>query len=679
MSVLDKISNLFGSKHSNSTLIEQDTFTPDFLRGEAEYRYQTIKREMYAYNEKVRPAILADTLLDVNVSEHLTGMAVCETSINCIEYDREPSFIDDYRQICDFDVLPFLLYRNDNGVVCPVKGENLTLTLFRDNGLPVVMFFKVMYFCSDIVYIRVFSMLSGTNYADDKRVAKGNNLPILRSTMLSCRISEWDISERMNFYTKTEHETAFLFQNGKGLTNKFQMAVFEGCQCRKSLEDYYMYGNKLLQQGRYYDAYRQYARMLKSLDKPAENFTNGSGYGEINLSMAKCLMGLNDLTRAFHYIEVARSFNTKLYKDRLTVMAELADYRVLPELSQAGGRLDEENIQKTGKTYYDGKTWLKDNVDYDLPYISLGFVLWHLLRVHKYNVFSLTIYRIKDEHFDSEFIQDREQLWNMKLEDVLQDYNTLVISYSRHCKECGLKNDKSELCSDGTIIMHVSQIKATDLARVDIMIPCFARDSDKMNPQGDFMPEGTSFIIGMHPNEYDFTMKDTDVMTLANNLCSSFRVVEAMHGFLHVFNSIMSYYYDAREDEQLFLREAAGKIGFCYDEQNMYDVAEYYLSIGVGSHNIDDLTEYVNCIVNMKDVRSMSIIDRLLLQHIEMDEKSSRFFRAFLKRRKAYVLIDWGALSQAREFLKVIQNDPMCKEYATKELLWLEQEEKDKM
>ena len=46
---------------------------------------------------------------------------------------------------------------------------------------------------------------------------------------------------------------------------------------------------------------------------------------------------------------------------------------------------------------------------------------------------------------------------------------------------------------------------------------------------------------------------------------------------------------------------------------------------------------------------------------------------AFLKRRKAYILIDKGELLEAERLLREMIEDPLCKEFAEDELKYIEQ------
>lgn len=408
MGILNRMKHKLGSRKSDSDTDINDIFMPDFLRGEAEFRYQTLKKERYEYGEKVRPGILADLLLDEDVSEHLTGMAVCSTAMFQLPVHAKTWYVDNYREISDFDVLSLLTHENEKGETLPVGGENLTLTLLRDNGLPIVMFFRNMQVTQDLLYIRTFLMVSGTNDADDKRAARqSENLPVLRSTMISCRISEADITEKLNFYESKEREASILLHYGKTVTDKLQKTILEGAYCQKTASDYLGYGDWLLWQERYYDAYRQYLRALKSLDNPADNFKYGNLYGPWNLNMAKSLIGIKDYVLAYHYMEVARFFNQNLDVERLRMLAKLGDFRTPIGLVPRFDKIDKDNSCVDIPNIYTTSTEkLKRQVDEDLPYLTIGFVLNNLLRVHKYNVSSLTVCKLVGGRYEFDFTDE---------------------------------------------------------------------------------------------------------------------------------------------------------------------------------------------------------------------------------------------------------------------------------
>lgn len=63
----------------------------------------------------------------------------------------------------------------------------------------------------------------------------------------------------------------------------------------------------------------------------------------------------------------------------------------------------------------------------------------------------------------------------------------------------------------------------------------------------------------------------------------------------------------------------------------------------------------------------MSIVDKQLIMQIDAPDQIKSAWRAFLKRRKAYILIDWGQVAEAKEFLSTLLDDPLCKDYAKRE------------
>lgn len=104
------------------------------------------------------------------------------------------------------------------------------------------------------------------------------------------------------------------------------------------------------------------------------------------------------------------------------------------------------------------------------------------------------------------------------------------------------------------------------------------------------------------------------------------------------------------------------------------EAAEYYLINGYYSNILNNMMEYVNCLVNLKDVRAMSFIDNCFLEvsHAKGNEGALGVWSSFLKRRKAYILVDWGMLTEAKKFLKEIVKDPMCEDFARQELSYLD-------
>lgn len=122
-------------------------------------------------------------------------------------------------------------------------------------------------------------------------------------------------------------------------------------------------------------------------------------------------------------------------------------------------------------------------------------------------------------------------------------------------------------------------------------------------------------------------------------------------------------------------------IGFCYAELKLYDRAYFYLDIVYPQNSVRYTTEYVNVLVNTKDFRALSIIERLLksieqeLSNAEGEEKDNetlQTFMRFLLRRKGYVLIDQHKLDEAEAVFQSLLDFPDCEKQAIDELMYIE-------
>ena len=127
--------------------------------------------------------------------------------------------------------------------------------------------------------------------------------------------------------------------------------------------------------------------------------------------------------------------------------------------------------------------------------------------------------------------------------------------------------------------------------------------------------------------------------------------------------------------------EVCYMLGFCYNELRQYDRAYYYLSSIIGLNHALYAQEYVNCMINLGDHRSLMAIDSILddlrnsLSDDEEDvlEQSLRPFLQFLYRRKSYVLIELRRLDEAEEILRQMIDDPDCSDFALDELAYIQQ------
>jgi hypothetical protein len=652
-------------------------FLMSFLRGEAEYRHQPRRMERFAFGEKIRLGDVVDFLLGCDRSKSLTGLSICCTNI--IGSVDETRFVKGNDEICNYDLLSSVTYFNDEGELLPLTGENVTLSLTRNDGLPIVLFVRNHQMTPDVLYLRVYSMVGRTNANDDKHTWQSRNLAALDSTLLCCRASSNNLEDWWRFYQDMENRTIDNIRHGKPLKG-LQYAVCEGMFGRVTTSDYIDCGNALRRQSKYYDAQRQYERAIYALDNPSENFKHGDSYGAINFRMVPCLVSTHDKPRAFHFMDIAYFFNSTILFDYIVVSADLADYRTMPLLEQHRDELEECEAKIIECTYQASLTKLRKVLTEDASFLTLGFILHHLLRVNSYNIVSMCVCCNGNDGYTYDVVYDRDKLWRYKFQNLLHDGNTVVLRYSRACYQCGdMDDDKSDHCHDNSIIIQVNAIEDSDLFRIDVAVPGFQNDPNIISDSYGKFSDYKSFVISSKPHEYDFSKSAEEIMTEVGSLYNKemTHAVESMLGLYHVYLSLLVDFDTLSEDRKFMCLDAAAKIGSCYMELNLPEVANYFLDVGYESCNLNNMMEYINCLVETKDARAMSIVDKQLIMQIDAPDQIKSAWRAFLKRRKAYILIDWGQVAEAKEFLSTLLDDPLCKDYAKRELSWLSMKEKN--
>ncbi len=124
-------------------------------------------------------------------------------------------------------------------------------------------------------------------------------------------------------------------------------------------------------------------------------------------------------------------------------------------------------------------------------------------------------------------------------------------------------------------------------------------------------------------------------------------------------------------------------IGFCYNQLGRYMMAQSYLSMLTHLHRISFTMEYVNSLVNAHDQRALQTIDELIVsisESYEFDDEIPQEhvarFMAFLKRRKAYVLVDKGFFKRAKRMLNEMLHEAENADFAINELAYIQKKEK---
>lgn len=159
------------------------------------------------------------------------------------------------------------------------------------------------------------------------------------------------------------------------------------------------------------------------------------------------------------------------------------------------------------------------------------------------------------------------------------------------------------------------------------------------------------------------------------------RYYDALQHLENAYRSLSPNFEKLKKTAREHFFEICYFIGFCYAELKLYDRAYFYLDIVYPQNSVRYTTEYVNVLVNTKDFRALSIIERLLksieqelsnAEGEETDNDGLQTFMRFLLRRKGYVLIDHRRLDEAEAVFQSLLDFPDCEKQAIDELMYIE-------
>ena len=353
--------------------------------------------------------------------------------------------------------------------------------------------------------------------------------------------------------------------------------------------------------------------------------------------------------------------------------------------------------------------------------VTLGILLNRIFDIRQTEVSDLYIITDNIESKHGKLIANRKDIWNFDLCDavLVKEAGTikykysenviLSISYRKH------DSDQSLGRSNNQIIIHLRGCgggKDTWFIRASIMIPAFTLEDDKTYIRTQNQPQ--AFTVLLAYDNTDSAQRIAEYHTAYNNAIKKIKAGEPLgeseSWIQHLLIPDIGYnlywgekvlqekrywdaivyfenvYYTLKElwlksklpdDAQAAFYDSCYLIGWCYAELKLFERALFYLEICLLRGNIADKVEYINCLVNSKDVRTMWFILSELQQLSQLKENEFTdeiiFYYHFLHRRRGYVLIDMGKLDEAEaEFTKMLENE-VNKEFAQRELEYIKQ------
>lgn len=170
----------------------------------------------------------------------------------------------------------------------------------------------------------------------------------------------------------------------------------------------------------------------------------------------------------------------------------------------------------------------------------------------------------------------------------------------------------------------------------------------------------------------------------ANKYLDSKRSLDALSYLRHAYEMMeQSRHMDKGENESWLFFHVAFLIGYCYLDLNNPELAFFYIDVSRrGLDRVVDHEEYINCLVNRRDFRSLSLLNDVIQQFEDKKEQFEGNERMlahyhFLQRRRSYVLVEMGEYAKAESILKKLLDVEDSKDFALNELSYIQKRKRE--
>lgn len=710
---------LFGKKERNSEQSCQTTPNKQYIDFDMLHNKELVHLES-AYRHQEIVFRRATDNNRITLGEILTGLFKTErTSIESLavmyrlgfmnDDKAEELIFNDQETIWNYDIFACILKNktedghytqglfHETTLVVKCKENNYILAITSLGGIDTLK------------YLRVTLMSPDNSDGDDCASLKTNNRPIVISFILS--YNEMDNNPELDYFDKIERsiceklESSDRFDEIDEIEDEYVHGMNE---YRPNY--YYGYGKYLLEQKRYFDTYvtleRFYNYLKANLSGNNENWMDA--YYETCNIMGTCLSKLGREDEAVYYYKQGVPKLTLEQPNNLALCkARLGD--------PSGNWLMNNWLMMVAQKYGNHENWSEEIKQFsvDVPValvkwkkemdaymassphydnsISIGYVLDRLFGMKLKNLANcMFIYDLANNHFLSR-INDKETIFNYKLNVEQAKDKVFVLSCTYAHYHTNDEEDESKLCDHAPLIISTHSIKAKDssvIMRVDMMRCNFNNDDDKRQNEKINTPLNATFCLGLSENCIYTTNKEDllEAIKGAIILERKRQIIGAYKLAKWVFDCSLCLLKEetglsfSDEDDpmlwQIFI-ESCYRIGFCMMELGKPQIAAYYLEIASKDDNYEHIQEYINCLSNMMDPQALDVVNEVIEKSPKPETEEGvlawKHHMAFLKRRKAYILIDKNRLAEAEKLLTEMTNDSLCKDFAEGELKYIEQ------
>ena len=473
-----------------------------------------------------------------------------------------------------------------------------------------------------------------------------------------------DINDTMRGYEECEASMRQKEQRGEELS-EMEKEISEGRWELKAPADGIGYGRWLMEEERWFDAFRQLSRIFYTSQRYVLNRMDDGEWVNTFIHLAqdigKCLHKMGRLDEANYYLSLAAGRIAEARPEYSELLAEMSDIRTT----------EQDKLKEFRKVAFD-----RTARPYVPKELSVGFMMQELFRAPEGSLTSIAVFRDGSDSVIRE--QDAQKVWDYPVLSLAGDGVTAVVGYSPVTYITKNDADKSKLVTNNVAIIRVKKAatgKDDDLFRFFVMVPPAPFDSDRQFAINENVPEGVSFIVGGAKSGWPETVKPEEVWGFAHALCKRCRFLEGFRAARFVVDYSKARWDSLDDGAKGDFFDALFSAGFSLMDFRLPEKANYYLGIAAQDLSSQHVQEYINCLANSHDIRTLAYIDHVIetTQEEGADAEALERWKLFLKRRKAYILTDAQRFVEAEVLLQELLNssDEITRNFAASELRYV--------
>ena len=448
------------------------------------------------------------------------------------------------------------------------------------------------------------------------------------------------------------------------------------------------------------EAYRQMNRIVLKNEQDEEDMKI---FFDICHDLGLCYYNRGSYIKAITYFELASPDKSFPREPLMDCLKRLNDIRIKKDTP-----CQTENLSLLGEILtscfqvlpceLSNLLWI-DNETMESGKVEKQPLIWgydvKALMANRNDVSIYLSYRKINAIVDDAYLDPNEDYTEKQVEDGVKNKDYFLKRTSRGCV------DKSICQQDGVIILALE--REGDACTMTVMVPTFQLSKNNNNQLPLCVTVRFAIDNLLSVEEFEKIREDAagvPTSGLASEIayCTPGKLKQAHYLFAqgviafrerlwgdvifyltHVYRMLVPLWNtdEIDEDDECLLGETCHKLGFVYNELHQYEYALYYLGIICNAGKTLWAGEYINSLVNSRDIRAYSFLrheyERFTQTDFYKDLSEDEFesHLAFLKRRIGFTMVERGQIKDAKRFYTQLLDDPRCCEQAKKELEYI--------